>query len=191
MHIKIIENYEPRNQQELIDKKAMLAFARNNSDSLYRTNLTAHFTNSAIIINKEKTKVLFVNHLIYKSWGWVGGHNDGDPDFLKVVLKEASEETGVKDVKPILNTPISLENIYVPNHIKNGEYVSDHIHMNLTYLLEASEDEKLIINEAENSGVKWFPINDVLNYVTEERMLYIYKKIFDRIKQIKDKRGSI
>lgn len=105
MHIKTIENYKPKNNQEKADKLAMLSFAKNNSDSLLRTNLIAHFTNSAIITNKTKTKVLFVNHLIYKSWGWVGGHNDGNPNFLEVVLKEATEETGIKEVKPHLGHP--------------------------------------------------------------------------------------
>ena len=184
MHIKIIENYKPKNNQEKADKLAMLSFAKNNSDSLLRTNLIAHFTNSAIITNKTKTKVLFVNHLIYKSWGWVGGHNDGNPNFLEVVLKEATEETGIKEVKPLLKEPVSLDNILVSNHIKNGNYVGDHIHMNLTYLLVADEAEELIIKPDENSGVRWFDIDDVLNYVTEERMIYIYKKVFDILKKL-------
>lgn len=185
MHIKTILEYIPKNEQEEKDKNAMLSFARRNKDSLLRTNLMAHFTNSAIITNKDKTKVLFINHLIYKSWGWVGGHNDGNPNFLEVVLKEAKEETGINNVKPLLNSPVSLENIYVPNHIKNGVFVGDHIHMNLTYFLVADEEEKLRIKEDENSGVKWFDINDVLNHVTEDRMLYIYNKLFKVLKELR------
>ena len=26
---------------------------------------------------------------------WIGGHNDGNPDFLEVLLEEVTEETGV------------------------------------------------------------------------------------------------
>lgn len=184
MHIKIIEQYIPKNEQETVDKEAMLSFARRNPDSLLRTNLIAHFTNSAIITNKTRDKVLFAFHLIYKSWGWIGGHNDGNPDFLEVVLREANEETGVTKVKPILNEPVSLDNILVETHIKNGKFVGDHIHMNLTYLLEADETEKLFTKEDENSGVKWFSLDEVLSHVTEERMIYIYKKVFEVLKNI-------
>lgn len=186
MHIETIRNYIPKNEQEQIDKIAMLEFAKSNSDALLRTNKVAHFTNSALILNEDMTKVLLVNHLIYKSWGWIGGHNDGNPNFLEVVINEAMEETGIKNVKPLFNDPVAIDNIYVPNHIKTGIYVGDHVHMNLTYLLKTSESEKLVVKADENSGVKWFDINDFLNYVTEERMIYIYKKLLDIINKIKN-----
>ena len=84
--------YQPVNEQEAIDKKAMLQFIEHNKDVLYRTNLIAHMTSSAIVMNQSMDKVLFAHHNIYNSWGWVGGHNDGDPDCLHVALKEAKEE---------------------------------------------------------------------------------------------------
>lgn len=186
MIVKIIENYKPINEQEAIDKKAMLNFIKHNNDALYRTNLIAHFTSSAIVVNKTKDKVLFIYHLIYKSWSWVGGHNDGEPDFLKVALKETIEETGVKSIRPLLNDPVALDNINVENHIKNGHYVGDHIHMNITYLLEADEEEETHIKADENSGVKWFLIKDVLKHVDEKRMLNIYRKVFDKLDKLKE-----
>lgn len=187
MHIKIIEYYKPKNEQEVIDKKAMLDFARNNENALFRTNLIAHFTNSAIILNETMDKVLFVNHLIYKSWGWIGGHNDGNPNFLEVVLEEATEETGVKKIRTLLNEPVALDNILVHNHIKHNEYVGDHIHMNLTYLLIADENQPLITKPDENSGVQWFKLDDALNHITENRMITIYNKLFSFIKTLEIK----
>lgn len=184
MYLDMIKNYVPKNEQEATDKKAMLEFAKRNPDCLDRTNLMAHFTNSAIITSESRTKVLFINHLIYKSWGWVGGHNDGDPDFLHKVLEEANEETGVKTIRPLLNEPVSLDNIYVPTHMKNGKFVGDHIHMNLSFLLVADEHETLVVKDDENSGVRWFDIDEVLDFVTEERMIYIYEKILNVLKSL-------
>ncbi len=57
--------------------------------------------------------------------------------------------------------------------------------MNLTYLLVACEKQKLTIKEDENSGVGWFDIDDVLNHVSEPRMIYIYKKVFNVLKNLK------
>lgn len=38
-----------------------------------------------------------IYHKIYNSWAWTGGHSDGDNDLLHVAMKEAKEETGIKD----------------------------------------------------------------------------------------------
>lgn len=181
----IIEQYTPCNEQEIKDKEAMLTFIDKNSDALFRENTVAHFTSSAFIINKEKTKVLFAHHNIYNSWGWVGGHNDGDPDFLHVAVKEAKEETGVVNVEPYSNDIIGLDNIYVSNHIKHGKYVSDHIHMNVTYLLVASEEDLLQVKKDENSDVKWFNLEEALTIIDEPRMVPVYSKFLKYIKKLK------
>jgi ADP-ribose pyrophosphatase YjhB (NUDIX family) len=162
----------------------MLQFIDNNDDAFERTNLIGHFTSSAIIVNPEMTKVLFIHHNIYNSWGWVGGHNDGDKDFLKVSIKEAKEETGVVNIRPYNKDIIGLDSIYVYNHIKNGKFVSDHIHMNVTYLLVASETEILTIKPDENSGVKWFDLEGALEIIEEPRMKPIYTKYFNYVKAL-------
>ena len=59
------------------------------------------------------------------------------------------------------------------------------MHLNATYLLIGDEKDILIIKDDENSGVKWFDINDVLNYVSEERIKTVYTKLFNEVKKIK------
>ena len=77
-------------------------------DILTRKNDIGHFTASCWIVNKEKTKVLMVYHNIYDSWSWTGGHADGDEDLLRVSLKEAKEETGLKNVESLSNKIFSF-----------------------------------------------------------------------------------
>lgn len=181
----VIKGYTPFNEQEVADKLMMLNFLEKNNDALLRSNLTAHLTASAIVVNKEMTKVLFAHHNIYNAYGWVGGHNDGDKDFLHVSIKEAKEETGIKEVAPYNEDVLMIDSIYVGNHIKNGVYVSDHIHMNVTYLLIADEEQAINHKPDENSDVKWFDIDTVLDIVEEPRMIPVYKKAFDKIKLLK------
>jgi 8-oxo-dGTP pyrophosphatase MutT (NUDIX family) len=181
-----IAAYQPFNEQEAFDKKAILAFIDRNPDYLLRSNLIAHFTVSTIVVNESMDKVLFAHHNIYKSWGWLGGHNDGDEDMLKVAMKETEEESGLKKIKPFSKDIFMLDTIYVPNHIKNGKHVSDHLHLNATYLVIADEREKPIVNVKENSGVQWFPISTVLKIVHEPRMIPIYQKAFQRIALLKN-----
>lgn len=104
-----IENFIPYNEQEEVEKKIMLDYIRDFNDTLTRQNEYGHFTSSAFVLNKERTKMLMIYHKIYNSWAWVGGHSDGDSDLLYVAMKEAKEETGIKNVTPISNDIYSLE----------------------------------------------------------------------------------
>ena len=128
-------------------------------------------------------------------------------------MKEAKEETGIKNVKPILNDIYSLELISVRGHEKRGKYVASHTHFNITYLLEADENgvrghekrgkyiashthfnvtylleadenEEIHIKADENSGVKWIPIDKVLDASSEIWVRdRVYSKIINKMKK--------
>ena len=159
--IEDIKNYKPYNEQEAKDKDLILKCINLHDDILTRENTIAHITSSGYIVNKSRTKVLMIYHNIYKSWAWTGGHADGDSDLLHVAIKEAKEETGLKNVTPVMTNILGLDVLNVNGHIKKGKYVSSHLHLSVAYLLEANEEDKLIVNEEETSGVKWLPINEI------------------------------
>ena len=181
---KDIEEYTPYNEQEEQDKKVILKYIDTFDDVLTRKNEFGHFTASSWVLNKERNKVLMIYHNIYKSWAWTGGHSDGDSNLLNVAIREVKEETGVKTVKPITNDIFSLEIICVNGHVKRGKYVSSHVHLNVTYLLEADENEELRIKEDENSGVKWVDIDKVVEVSSEAWVRdKIYKKLIEKMKK--------
>jgi 8-oxo-dGTP pyrophosphatase MutT (NUDIX family) len=185
---QLFKNYTPKNEQEQRDQKLILDFIERNPDCLNRENLTAHITASAFVVNHDFDKIVFAFHHIYQSWAWVGGHADGDDDLLHVALKEAKEETGLSSITPYNNDIFTIDVIYVHNHIKKGVYVPDHLHLNATYLLLADEKEIPKHNPDEHQDVRWFDIDEVMNDVSENRMKSVYKKAFDFINLIKEKR---
>lgn len=187
MPLETIINYTPKTSQEEVDKRAMIEFINNNKNSLSRDNLIAHFTTSAIIVNETLEKVLFAYHNIYQNYTWIGGHNDLDNNFINVCKKEIKEETGLENFSLYSNEPIMLDIINVNNHLKNGEYINDHLHLNITYLVIAAENEKLSINPSENSDLKWFDLEDIVHVTKEERMKPIFEKAYNIIKKIKNK----
>ena len=179
-----LEEFEPYNEQEEVDKKIILDYINNFDDTLTRQNKYGHFTSSAFVLNKERTKILMVYHKIYNSWAWPGGHSDGDSNLLNVAMKEAKEETGIKNVIPIFKNIYSIEIISVNGHEKSEKYISSHVHLNVTYLLEADENEKIHIKEDENSGVKWVPIDNVLDLTSETWVRDRgYAKIIEKMKK--------
>ena len=181
-----LEKFVPYNEQEETDKRIMLKYLKDFDDVLTRQNEYGHFTSSAFILNKERTKILMIYHKIYNSWAWTGGHSDGDSDLLYVAMKEAKEETGIKNVAPIFKEIYSLESIGVNGHEKREKYVSTHVHFNVTYLLEADEKQEIHIKEDENSGVKWVQIDKILETTSEAWVRdRVYTKIIEKMKKDK------
>ena len=94
------------------------------------------------------------------------------------------EETGIKNVRPISEDIYSIEIVTVDGHEKRGKYVGSHVHLNVTYLLEADENEEIHIKEDENSGIKWFPINEVVKVSSKPWVCdRVYTKIIDKMKR--------
>lgn len=179
-----IKKYAPCCEQEARDKKVILDYLANNPGAFFRSDLIAHMTASSWIVNAERTKVVMVYHRIYDSWSWTGGHADGEEDLLAVALRECREETGLQNVRAADEDIFSLEVLTVDGHEKRGEYVPSHLHLNVTYLLEADEREKLCVCEEENSGVRWFTLDEALAASTEPWFVErIYKKLNDKLKR--------
>ena len=65
--------------------------------------------------------------------------------------------------------------------MKKGVYVPSHLHLNITYLAEADEDEMLLVKEDENQAVKWWTFEEALKVSTEPWMVErIYKKLIEK-----------
>lgn len=179
-----IEKYIPGCEQEEKDKAEILKLLESRDDAFERSCTPGHMTASAWVVNPDRSKVLMIYHKIYDSWSWTGGHADGDTDLLAVAIREVTEETGVKNVRPVSDEIFSLEVLTVDGHEKRGEYVSSHLHMNVTYLLEADDSEELKVCEDENSGVAWFSPEEALEKSTEPWFVErIYKKLEDRVRK--------
>ncbi|NRT71615.1 NUDIX hydrolase [Clostridium beijerinckii] len=182
--IDAVKDYNPCNEQEMKDKEIILKYSSIFDDILTRDNEIIHMTSSAFVINKARSKVLMVHHNIYNSWAWTGGHADGEKDLLSVAIKEAGEETGVKNLIPVNNEIASIDILPVFGHVKKGKFVSPHLHASLAYIIEADETEKLIVKPDENSAVKWIPIDEINLFSNEQHMKKVYDKIVFKIKNL-------
>ena len=154
--LESIERYIPFNEQEERDRVLILRALREEKNVFSRENEAMHMTASAWVTNETQDRVLMAYHNLYDSWSWLGGHADGECDLLSVALREVCEESGITRVRPASEEIFSLEILTVDGHEKRGRYVPSHLHLNVTYLLIADEDDVLLIKPDENSGVKWF-----------------------------------
>lgn len=173
----LIEVYQPTCLQEEQDKKQVLAYCHLFDNLLIRENTIAHFSSSGFIVNRERTKTLFIHHKIYNTWCWTGGHVDGNPDFCEVALKEAQEETGLKGLELLSREIASLDIIPVIGHLKQGKWVSAHQHLSIAYVIVADEEEPLIQNKVETNGIKWVPFEQIAEMSGEAEMIPVYRKL--------------
>ena len=179
-----IKHYIPCNEQEQKDQQILIKAMKTFDDMLSRNNEIIHMTCSGFILNEARDHVLMIHHNIYDAWGWTGGHADGESDFLQVARREVEEETGIKQLRTLSEEIISLDVLTVMGHIKKGEFISPHLHGNVTYVFVADDTQTLTIKEDENSDVAWIPVNGISKVCNEVHMIPIYEKILKKVAQM-------
>lgn len=176
--------FVPYNEQEARDREVLLHCLQHEPDVFMRQNRLAHFTASAWIVNAQRDRVLMAYHNLYGSWAWLGGHADGSADLLAVALREAREESGLSDVRPVSENIFSVEVLTVDGHEKRGEYVPSHLHLNATYLLEANETAPLRAKPDENSAVRWFAPDEAVRMSSEPWFrARVYEKLNAKVRK--------
>ena len=177
-----IAAYQPQGEAEAGDKAMFLEYLRLFPDTiLTRENKIAHLTASGFVVNGDGTRVLMAHHNLYRVWAWTGGHADGDGDLFSVALREAREETGVEHIRPLSPAIASLDILPVWGHVKRGEWVPSHQHLNVTYLLTADDRDPLHFREGENTKVGWLPAWGLLASTNEGAMDGTYTKLLKQI----------
>lgn len=143
----------------------------NDQNAFQRTHLPGHITGSVWIISKERTQTLLVHHAKLNKWVQPGGHADGDENILAVALKEAEEETGLKNftVNPLL---FDIDIHTIPTR----KDFPEHQHYDIRFLLNADVNEMIVVSN-ESHDVKWITLSELENYTLERSVLRMKEKL--------------
>ena len=180
----VLKTYHPWNRQEERDIAEILRRLEQGEKLHTRDNAAAHLTVSVWVVSPDRAQVLMAYHNLYDSWAWLGGHADGEQDLLAVALREAQEESGIF-ATPVSEDIFSVEILPVSGHEKKGEYLPSHLHLNVTFLLEANPSASIRPKEDENSRVGWFCVEDALAASSEPWMRdRIYRKLCEKVQTL-------
>jgi len=145
-------------------------------DAFYRTCIPGHFTASALILNRSKTRVLLVEHRKLGFWVQPGGHADGEIHLEEVARKEVEEETGLKE---FASADLILDLDIHPIPARTNEDAHDHY--DVRYLFIADPEMPLVISD-ESTDLKWVDIENLAEYTREESMLRMLRKAGVRLR---------
>lgn len=167
--------YQPSISLEIESKARMLKFLTDYKNPFSRDQLAGHFTASAFVLNSDMDKFLLMHHAKLDLWVQPGGHCDGDEDVLMVALKEAQEESGIKELAAVSNDIFDIDVHMIPGNAKTPS----HYHYDVRFLLKAIGDDTLSKNE-ESKELRWIDkdLKNAADIVLEESILRMMNKVF-------------
>ncbi|MFM7327471.1 MAG: NUDIX hydrolase [Bacteroidota bacterium] len=159
-------------EQEFLNSFAELL---DHPNAFERTHLPGHITGSAWILNQRMDSVALVLHGKLNRWMQPGGHADGDQDVLRVALREAEEETGLKP-EPLTTGIWDLDIHPIPER----KDFPAHLHYDVRFCFRAT-NEQLIISD-ESSDLKWIPLVSVATLTDSWSVLRMVEKSLNLIR---------
>jgi 8-oxo-dGTP pyrophosphatase MutT (NUDIX family) len=150
-----LENYKSTYSEENVFKNQFIELLQH-PDAFQRTHLPGHITGSAWIVDASKSKALLIHHAKLNRWLQPGGHADGDENVLRVALREAEEETGIKNFKIRSEGIFDLDIHSIPNR----KDFPAHLHFDIRYLIEANTLDERILSD-ESFALAWINFDEL------------------------------
>jgi 8-oxo-dGTP pyrophosphatase MutT (NUDIX family) len=166
--LALLNKYETTFTEEETFRKETILFIENEPQCFERSLLKGHITGSAMVVNEVFTKTALVLHAKLGKWLQPGGHADGDANIMEVALKEAFEETGLKQLK-VLPEILDIDIHTIPE--RKG--VPEHLHYDIRFAIIANDLEPFLISD-ESADIQWISLENVANFNSEksiERMV--------------------
>jgi len=166
--LDLLDSYRSRHPEENDVSDRFEQFVREHDDCFERSCIPGHLTGSAFLVDSSGEKLLLTHHRKLNIWLQLGGHADGDPDMLRVALKEVAEESGLPagSVEPIDTGIFDLDIHPIPARKSDPQ----HLHYDVRFLLRHRGSEDYIVGE-ESHDLAWAPLATLDSYTTEESIV--------------------
>lgn len=149
----------------------LIDFVEAHANCFDRSLSMGHITGSSWLVNCTGTHVLLTHHRKLNMWLQLGGHVDGNPDVLEAAMREAREESGLQDLKPIMPQIFDIDIHLIPERKSEPA----HFHYDLRYALQTSGSEAYVVSD-ESHDLAWVEIAQLNKVTHEESMLRMARK---------------
>lgn len=133
-------------------RHAVLAFLAARPDACRRECVPGHITASTLVLDHTGEHVLLTLHPRVGRWLQLGGHcEDTDPDITAAALREATEESGVVDLR--LDPQLAAVHVH-PVTCSLGVPTR---HLDLQFVAHAPAGAQIGISD-ESLALRWWPV---------------------------------
>jgi 8-oxo-dGTP pyrophosphatase MutT (NUDIX family) len=169
--INAIDHYSSSYNDEMIFRDQFLELLQS-LHCFHRDHLPGHITGSAFIIDESRSFALLTHHAKLNKWLQPGGHADGDENIPGVALREAEEETGLKNFSLIQSAIFDIDIHTIPAR----KDFPEHRHYDIRFLLQASRNEKFTITE-ESHDLAWISLGDIASMTGNDSLIRMVEKV--------------
>jgi 8-oxo-dGTP pyrophosphatase MutT (NUDIX family) len=171
----LLSLHVPSKGKEREDLERMRTFAAELPSPFSRSQATAHFTGSAVVVDPAGERVALLHHAKLKRWLQPGGPADeADGGSMEATaLREAREETGCQvRLHPQAPRPLDVDIHRIPARRDEPE----HLHLDVRYLIIAENPEALAHDPAESFGAQWLGWAEALDRADEAPLRRLLEK---------------
>ena len=150
----------------------MVSFIESHTDCFERSLSTGHITGSAWLMDENYARALLTHHRKLDRWLQPGGHADGQSDVLAVAMREAEEESGLREIEPVSDSLFDIDIHLIPARGNEAE----HFHYDCRFLLRSVGSDQYSVSE-ESHDLAWIPLVDMSRYTTEVSITRMVDKV--------------
>lgn len=164
--IAVLTDWQAPNPGQDSLRHAVLAFVQGRDDACRRECVPGHVTASTLVLDDGGRQVLLTLHPRLGRWVQLGGHcEEDDGDIVAAALREATEESGVAD----LRITAGLAAIHV--HPVTCSLGIPTRHLDLQFVARAPAGSQIAISD-ESEDLQWWPA-DALPSGTDQALAYL------------------
>lgn len=152
-----------------------LSFVKSTPQGFTRESLH-HVTASALVTTPTLDRVLLTHHRKLGRWLQLGGHLENDISVAAAALREAQEESGLRDLA-FLSTGEVPQILDLDIHeIPARKEDPCHLHFDVRYALQTASPENTLVSE-ESHALAWHSLEKAEELVTERSLLRLFAKL--------------
>lgn len=167
----LLSSYMPFDEVNTTHYEEMMTFLKANNNVFGNENALGHITASAWIVSKDYSMVLLTHHKKLNKWLQLGGHTEPSEYIKESAMREAFEESGLKQLKLVDDFIFDIDVHMIPER----GLIKCHLHYDVRFLFVVNDDQELVISN-ESHDLKWIPLEELSTYTIEPSIMRMAEK---------------